>query len=394
MKNENSVSLANVEGEISAVLDTVQGEVVKASEEETAADMAELAELEEEETHPEIIPYVEETEEVENAEIVEILEEDSAIDVDFMLEFLTANELDPVRRDKLFDYVNSLSPDDLRALWDAFRGSFGGDVKQIELNDILTKQLQNVDNSVSLHLRNEAVERELQRFGSLYAQLSRVFRSDMTDTPLGSFRVDNITSYIKNLHRQLTIVNSAVIEMAEIIMLEETSGDAADMTINIDRVKRICALVGYGAKNWGRIHETAKVQAANHKKVVEELSEKLRIANEAASTHAALYQAEVTKRANQAIRSNLFIGNHSGNFITTINDPENEYFRVSPFNLTFTQEKSEALEFSNIEDARKVLDAVRVWAKRNISVRNKFRRANINADTLFIFAETTVKVEG
>lgn len=329
-----------------------------------------------------------------DASVDEILEADDSIDVDFMVEFLTASELDPARRDKLFDYITALDPNSLRALWESFKGTFGSGVKQIELNDILAKQVSNVDNSVSLKLRNEAVEKELRRFGALYAQLSRTFRADMSDTPLGAFRVDNITDYIKKLHHQLTTMNSAVLEMAEIIMVDEPSGDAADMAINLERVKRICALVGYGAKNWGRIHETAKNQAVAHNKEVEELKEKLRSANEVANTHHNAYLAEKAHRERLAIGSSLYIGNHSGNFLTTTNDPDTEYFRVSPFNLTITQDKAEALEFDDIEDARKVLDAVRVWAKRNIAVKNKFHAANINADTLFIFAETTVKVEG
>lgn len=413
MQNENSAANEDraTMGEISTV-DASTTEVVETGDtsetaEETAAALAELAELESDdsniiEAYPVTEEYLAEVDamgeashEAEDAmSFSEILDERDAIDVDFMLEFLTAHELDPARRDKLFQYVEALGPVDLRALWEAFQGTFGRGITQIDLTNVLDKQVKNVDNSVSLKLRNEAVENELKRFGNLYAQLSRTFNSDMTDTPLNAFRVDNITGYIKSLHHQLTTVNSAVLEMAEIIMVEETSGDVADMAINIDRIKRICALVGYGAKNWGRIHETAKAQALAHKKAIEELTEKLRVANEASATNAALYAAERTAREKLALGSSLFIGNHSGNYITTINDPENEYFRVSPFNLTITQDKDEALQFDDIEDARKVLDAVRVWGKRNLSVRRKFKEANLNPETLFISAVTTVKVEG
>lgn len=317
------------------------------------------------------------------------------IDVDYMVEYLTSKEIDPIRREKFFEYVTNLDEKSLKALWESFKQSYGPTIKQIDLTRVVASHIENVNSSKSLKLRNESVQAELQRFGTLWQQIARAFRSDLSDTPLKSFRVDNTTTYIQNLHRDITTLNSAIIGMAEMLLVDETSDDNADVAINIDRAVRICSIVGYSAKGWAKVHENALKTETALKAEIARLNEQLKASRELVSDTLVSVNIERERLKSMTINAgSYYINNHSGNFLTTKNDPTEDYFRVTPFNLTITQDRNEALVFDDIEDARAVFDAVQEWAKRNDMVKAMFADFGVIAKTLFISAETIAKVEG
>jgi len=322
---------------------------------------------------------------------------DDTPDAEFMKEFLLSHELDESKKAKFFTYIDGLTHDQLKTLWESFKGTYGSNVATITAIDQAAKLIKSVETSKVLEMRNNAAHAELARMGTMFTQIQRALRIEASDAPLNALRVDNVSKAIAKLSADLTTLNSAIIEMAQMLMLGEVDGDAADMAINVERAVKLCAIVGYSAKGWAKVHDQATADRKALQAEIETLKASLKTANEATHNAQALKDAEV-KRVNALIlRANSFtIRNNSGNFITTINklDDENaDYFRVSSYNVRVTQDENEALTFDDLETARKVFDAVKLWSKRNIRVRKMLKAAGVDAETLFIAASSMVKVD-
>lgn len=327
------------------------------------------------------------------------LEVSTTPDIEFLREYLLSQELDPSKRAKLFDYIADLDADSLLALWESFKASYGPTPNQITLNDILASHLRNVENSKSLALRNSAIESEVRRFGSLYDQLERTFRISLSDTPLGEFRVDNMTAYMRKLQSDLTTLNSAILEMGQMLLVgtseEGANPDSPEMAINIERAIKICAMVGYSARSWSYVYEHSTQAAVKSRNTIKGLQDSLKKANESLSALHEQEQARQRKLAELAINASTYvICNHSGFYVTTTNSPEDtEEYRLSPVNFTLTTDKTEALRIPDLELTRRILDAVRDWSESNIAVKRVFFNNGVNAETLFIGAESFIKVE-
>lgn len=317
-------------------------------------------------------------------------------DIDFMTNYLLSHELDEAKKEKFNRYIRQLDKIELRAMWEAFKASYGNSPAVVTAIQNAKDLIQSVETSRSLTMRNNAAHAELSRMGTVYAQLERSLRN-VSDTPIASLSVENISAYIAKLHRDLTTLNSAILEMAEMLTVGVADGDAVDMAINPDRAAKICAVVGYSAKAWANVYDKAASERASFTSEIETLKQHLKTANEAVANAQATAEQERKQLQERVLRADRYaIRNNSGFFITTTNvqTAENEeYFRISPFNLKITTDESEALTFDDIDIARKVFDALQVWIKRNINVRRKFKVAGVNPDTMFIAAESMVKVD-
>src|SRR5690606_29139398 len=109
-------------------------------------------------------------------------------------------ELDEAKKDKFLRYIQQLSKDELQAMWDAFKSSYGRSPEVVSAIQNAKDLITSVETSRSLTMRNNAAHAELSRMGTIYAQLERSLRN-VTDTPIASIRVDNISAYIAKLHR-------------------------------------------------------------------------------------------------------------------------------------------------------------------------------------------------
>ena len=278
----------------------------------------------------------------------------------------------------------------------AFKASYGNSPAVVTAIQNAKDLISSVESSRSLTMRNTAVQTELSRMGTIYAQLSRSLRN-VSDSPIASFSVENISAYIAKLHKDLTTLNSAILEMAQLLTIGTSEDDVSDMAINPERAAKICAIVGYSAKAWAIVYEKAAAERASLTAEIESLQLHLKTAHESAANAHALAEQERKAMQDRVLRADRYvIRNNSGFFLTTVNeqtDENEEYFRISPFNLKVTNTESEALVFYDIEVARKVFDALQVWIKRNISVKRKFKAAGINPETMFIAAESMVKVD-
>lgn len=335
------------------------------------------------------------SEESEDAGVIEILPPaESVPDIAFLTEYLLSHEWDISKRSKLFTYIEGLNHDQLLALWESFKGTYGKSINDIQLSDILSSHLTNVEKSKSLELRNASIEREVRRFGSFYDQLSRTFGVALSDTPLGEFRVDNLTAYIKKLNHDITTLNSAILEMSEMLLIgvspEGADPDTPEMAINVERAVKICAIVGYSAKAWGTVYNHAIDEKKKTDDSIKALKDQLKSLNEA---HTALQDSVATqqrKNAELAIRaSSYMICNNSGFYLAV----SEESARFSPLTLMITTDKEKALKLNDLELTRKIYDAMRDWAEWHGMVRTAFSSMHIRPETLFIAAESFTKVE-
>lgn len=315
-------------------------------------------------------------------------------DRDFMVEYLTSKELDPNKRINLLLYITKLDDDALAALWQSFKRTYGADVTTITAFDMVQTLVKNVEESKSLKLRNKAAEAELHRMGTVYAQLARALKMESSDVPLNAMRTDELAHVIRRLNKDLTTMNAAIIEMAQMLLIDGIDGDAPDMAIDPRRAAKICAIVGYSAKSWAKVHEHAEKQQAKAAMEIATLKTTLETSRELAANAQAQLTAEIRRIDALTVSADAFtIRNHSGNFIATTNKPEEGFiYRLSPINLCITQNKDEALVIEDIETARKVYDAIMVWGARNYRVRRVLGEAGVNPSTLFIATDSVIKV--
>ncbi|QIG70313.1 hypothetical protein EVB87_213 [Rhizobium phage RHph_N28_1] len=320
---------------------------------------------------------------------------DETPDLDFMISYLTSHEKDDAKREQFFAYIHSLDPLAQRALWEAFKGSYGSNVSTIEALDTAASLIKQVEESRSLKVRDAAMHSELARMGTVYAQIARALRIDVNDTVIGSMRVDNISKTLAKAQRDLHLINAAVLEMAQMLMVGEKE-NVADMAINPERAVKLCSIIGYSAKAWANVYEHANKERSKFAAEIEALKTAVKDANERATTAQAHLDAERKRIEALTVSAGCYvIGNLSGNYITTANartEENAEYFRVTPYNVRITPNRDEALEFDDIEVARKMYDAVQEWGAKNVGVRKMLAAAGVQATTLFISTQTVVKV--
>ncbi|QXV74190.1 hypothetical protein [Rhizobium phage RHEph12] len=320
---------------------------------------------------------------------------DETPDLDFMISYLTSHEKDDAKREQFFTYIHSLDPLAQRALWEAFKGSYGSNVSTIEALDTAASLIKQVEESRSLKVRDAAMHSELARMGTVYAQIARALRIDVNDTVIGSMRVDNISKTLAKAQRDLHLINAAVLEMAQMLMVGEKE-NVADMAINPERAVKLCSIIGYSAKAWANVYEHANKERSKFAAEIEALKAAVKDANERATTAQAHLDAERKRIEALTVSAGCYvIGNLSGNYITTANartEENAEYFRVTPYNVRITPNRDEALEFDDIEVARKMYDAIQEWGAKNVGVRKMLAAAGVQATTLFISTQTVVKV--
>lgn len=334
--------------------------------------------------------------ELDDETLVTQVMSDEIPDVEFMHNYLTANELDEKKRKEFRDYIDGLDAEALQALWESMKGTYGASPEVITASDLVGRRIEAVENSQSLRLRDTAVDTELARMGTIASQLQRTLRISMSDAPLNSFRVDHLAGYIRKLQRDLSMMNSSVLSMAEMLLIGHSDeNETVEMAINPERIAKICAIVGHSAKGWARVYTSAKDDRVKLLAEIESFKSNVKLLNEAVASSQRELQIERARIEAMTLRAtSYFIGNYSGFFITTVNkqDDDEDWYRIGPYNLRLTQERSEAFVHDDIEVLRKVLDGVLEWSKKNPRVRKLFREANVRPDTLFIFGESLVKV--
>lgn len=393
-------SLTNGEGAevVEDFEDVSLADFLDTAKNETIIDNVEI--IEEEHTFGEFLNegVIEEVEPLTTEEIITSIIDplESLPDLEFMIEYLASYELDDRKSAKFIHYIQSIDDNARLALWESFKASYGNSPATATATAKAQALIKSVDRSQSLKLRNNAVHSELSRIASLHGLLSRHFRSNLSDTPLNSFRIENTAQLLQENNRNLTLLNSAIIEMARMLMVGGVDEEeSADMAINVDRALKICATVGFSAKTWAKVYDQAATDRKQFITENEGLKTSLRNAMETAqATMQALANEKKQLEALTLHATSYVIGNHSGNFITTVNKPteDTKYFRVSPYNLRLTQERDEALELDDIEIAREVFDAVQVWGNSNYLVRRLFKTTGVDHSTLFISAASLIKV--
>lgn len=330
-------------------------------------------------------------------EIAQIMIDSGEIipDVEFMKNFLLSHEYDERKKEQFFNYIETLDENSLIAMWQAFKSTYGSSPSVASAIANAKQLISNVEAGTVLSMKNAAAHAELARMGTVYAQLERTLKS-ASDKPLGTLSVEGLSKTIASLNRDITILNSAIIEMAQMLMLGEVTGEAVDMAVNPERAAKLCAIVGYSAKAWAKVYEQATADRNAFKAEREALQASLKAANEAAANAHAQATKERKALEERVLRADRYmIRNNSGFFLTTINartEENADFFRISPFNVELTTNEADGFVFDDIEVARQVYDALMVWGKRNIHVRRKFKRMGVNHETLFIAAESMVKV--
>jgi len=304
-------------------------------------------------------------------------------------------EVDPARKQKLVQRAAALPEDRRVELFEALTKIWGVTPEIADVNLLVSETIRKATESKTLAARNQSAVKTLEHYHALAARVSAMLNDGLADTPFDSLKIDGTKKHLVTVNENLTILSTAVYDMADMLGLDVPHEDNPDLPINVKALVRVLTVVACGTKTWAKTYEVGLRQQASLTEQVATLASRLQQNEDERIARAAVaMQKEVDERRLRLSRGNWFaVMTANGQYLTTSVGDDGGLLRVSPFSLRVTEDRSEAATFDSLDDARVVFDAVTIWAKRYRRVKDLFAGAGVTTNNLFIAASKLHKIE-
>jgi hypothetical protein len=313
-----------------------------------------------------------------------------------VMDQILAYEPDPVKREALESYASKISEDEKIMLLESLAAFHGGPPEIVDVMEAVKKLQEEAILSKMVYLRNAAFAEKTKDLTKLSQQVNRLLNGVSRDDAFDSMLSNNLTKYTKDLHEQIAVLSGAIYHMAGKLGYE-TPTDYYGMPIDVESLVKLTVVIGAGVKTWAATsisaektvasyQEAAKVQAARIAHL-EEQEEQERLER--------LRKKEHEEKSRVRSSEGFYIMNHTGWFITCkVKPEEGNRWRLSPTNIDLTVDMDKALDLATIEDARTLLDNIKVWHKMHHQTNRLFRKTGVRLDSLFIGQFAINRVEG
>lgn len=324
--------------------------------------------------------------------ILKTIEEVKVTTVDQIAEY----ELDPIKRQQLIEYAETLSPDDQLILLDTMKTLVGPTPQIVSMDKEIANIIEMATKSTLLKAKNVAAAERLTEFVKLSQQVSRMVHGSMKDDIVNSLKIDSTLEHVKKQNETISILSTAIYDLASKVGMTRYL-EPENMPVNVENLLRVLLIIGHGAKGWAVAAEQGKALAVRNKQRIESLEEITKQANQRAEDMRIYRETQEAKERAGLLKSARYyhIMNYSGVYIGTERESDEEgKVTLTRRSIIFTHDPDKAVSIETIDDARALFDALHVWYNGFKDFRQRLKQANIRINTFFIGETTVRKVEG